>query len=65
MIICFEQNYVSFNNEIYIHSGGLAKGSPLPGIMAEIFHNNIERKSTNDCKQSIQDKPHILSDMPI
>lgn len=37
-----QQNYFQFNNSYYIQNEGLAMGSPLSSILAEIYLNNIE-----------------------
>lgn len=38
------QNYFRFQNDFYIQKEGLAMGSPLSSILAEIFLNHIENK---------------------
>lgn len=38
------QNYFSFNNKMYKQQEGLAMGSPLSGILADIFLNHIEQQ---------------------
>lgn len=42
--LTLKQNYFCFDNEYYIQNEGLAMGSPLSGILAEIFLNNFENK---------------------
>ena len=42
--IILKQNYFKFNNKIYSQNKGLAMGSPLSGIVADIFLNNFENK---------------------
>lgn len=37
-----KQNYFKFNNQFYSQTDGLAMGSPLSGILAEIFLNSVE-----------------------
>lgn len=39
-----KQNYFQFNNEFYTQNEGLAMGSPLSGILAELFLNDLENK---------------------
>lgn len=36
------QNYFLFNNQYYIQEGGLAMGSPLSGLLADIYLNYYE-----------------------
>lgn len=40
--ICLEQNFFSFNGDIYCQNEGLAMGSPLSPILADIFMHNFE-----------------------
>jgi predicted GIY-YIG superfamily endonuclease len=42
--LVLKQNYFCFNNEYYLQTEGLAMGSPLSGILAEIFLNDFENK---------------------
>lgn len=42
--ICMEQNYFRFNNQYYRQKEGLAMGSPLSPLMADIFMDYFERK---------------------
>lgn len=42
--LVLSHNYFSFNNKIYKQDQGLAMGSPLSGLLAEIFINHIENK---------------------
>lgn len=45
------QNYFKFNNKVYTQKEGLAMGSPLSGLLANIFINNIEKaivRNVND-----------------
>lgn len=37
-----KQNYFTYNNEFYIQEKGLAMGSPLSGILAEVYLNHFE-----------------------
>lgn len=39
---CLEQNFFNFNNETYIQKTGLAMGSPLSPILADIFMHSLE-----------------------
>ena len=41
--IITEQNYFTYNNKIYTQTDGLPMGSPISGILAEIFIHNIEQ----------------------
>jgi hypothetical protein len=38
------QNYFQYNNTFYKPETGIAMGSPLPGIIAEIFLQNLEQQ---------------------
>ena len=40
--VILEQNYFTFDNKYYLQRDGLAMGSPLSGILAEIYLNHIE-----------------------
>lgn len=40
--LCLEQNFFSFNGETYYQNEGLAMGSPLSPILADIFMHNFE-----------------------
>lgn len=51
--LSMEQNYFRFNNTYYRQKEGLAMGSPLSPLMAEVFMDNFE------CKY-IVNEPHIL-----
>ena len=55
--VVLKQNYFSFNGKIYYQKEGLAMGSPLSGLLADIFMNNFERKnlmSNNTYKNKIR-----------
>jgi hypothetical protein len=39
-----KQNYFTFNGQFYSQSKGLAMGSPLSGILAELYLNHFENK---------------------
>lgn len=43
--ICMKQNYFKFNDKIYLQTEGLAMGSPLSPLMAELFMNDFENKN--------------------
>ncbi|XP_052746613.1 uncharacterized protein LOC128199716 [Bicyclus anynana] len=43
--ICMEQNYFRFNNDYYQQNEGLAMGSPLSPLMADIFMDDFENKN--------------------
>ena len=45
------QNYFKFNNKIYKQNSGLAMGSPLSSIIAEIFLQEIDKKIINIIKK--------------
>ena len=45
-----KQNYFEFNNKIYQQLEGLAMGSPLSNIIAEIFLQHIDTKIQNIIK---------------
>lgn len=47
LTVTLGQNYFKFNNKIYLQKEGLAMGSPLSGIMADIYMNYIENKIYN------------------
>ena len=42
--ICMQQNYFRFNDQYFRQKEGLAMGSPLSPLMAEIFMDHFERK---------------------
>lgn len=54
--LVLKQNYFCFNNEYYIQHEGLAMGSPLSGILAEIFLNDFENKHIWADKNKHKDK---------
>lgn len=39
-----KQNYFTFNGQFYSQNEGLAMGSPLSGILAEVYLNHFENK---------------------
>jgi len=39
-----KQNYFQFNGKYFIQTEGLAMGSPLSSILAELYLNEFERK---------------------
>lgn len=43
--VCMEQNYFRFNNRYYRQKEGLAMGSPLSPLMADIFMDHFERNN--------------------
>ena len=51
-----KQNYCQFNNNFYEQTEGLAMGSPLPPILAEIYMNNFENNilNTSRYKQNVK-----------
>ncbi|CAH2089803.1 unnamed protein product [Euphydryas editha] len=42
--LCMKQNYFKFNNQFYQQKEGLAMGSPLSPLMADIFMDDFENK---------------------
>ena len=42
--IALGQNYFTFNSKFYHQKEGLAMGSPLSGLLVDIFMNNFERE---------------------
>ena len=44
MSVCTKQNYFLFNNQFYTQEEGLAMGSPLSPLLAEIFMDHLENK---------------------
>ena len=42
--ITLKQNYFTFNNQFYNQDEGLAMGSPLSGLLADIYLNHFENK---------------------
>lgn len=52
--LTLNQNYFIFNNVVYTQSDGLGMGSPLSGLLADIFVNNLENKLFSD--EEIHDK---------
>ncbi|XP_045779584.1 uncharacterized protein LOC123877124 [Maniola jurtina] len=42
--ICMKQNYFKFNDQFYQQKEGLAMGSPLSPLMADIFMDDFENK---------------------
>ena len=54
--ICSSQNYFQFNNVLYRQKSGLAMGSPLSPLLAEVFMNHFENnlfKSKNPLLKNI------------
>jgi hypothetical protein len=54
--IVLKQNYFCFNNDFFIQCKGLAMGSPLSGILAEIFLNHLENKNLWNDENRYKDK---------
>jgi hypothetical protein len=48
------QNYFSFNNRFYIQSDGLAMGSPLSPLLAELFLDSLEETLFNSQIQHLK-----------
>lgn len=42
--VVLKQNYFTFNGKIYHQKEGLAMGSPLSGLLADLYMNHFERK---------------------
>lgn len=40
--VTINQNYFQYNNSFYIQEDGLPMGSPLSGLLADIYMNNLE-----------------------
>jgi hypothetical protein len=51
-----KQNYFQFNGKYYIQNEGLAMGSPLSGILAEIYLNDFENKHIMNHDNKFRDK---------
>lgn len=51
-----EQNYFIFNDSYYIQEDGLAMGSPLSSIMAEVYLNHVENLHILSDKNPQKDK---------
>lgn len=45
------QNYFMFDSKIYLQKEGLGMGSPLSGLIADIFLNEIENKMIDEIKK--------------
>ncbi|MGH9701260.1 MAG: reverse transcriptase domain-containing protein, partial [Candidatus Acidiferrales bacterium] len=45
--LCINENYFQFNNEYYQQKDGLAMGSPLSPLLAEIFMSHFEENFLN------------------
>jgi hypothetical protein len=54
--ITLEQNYFAFNGKYYLQDKGLAMGSPLSGILSEIYLNNFENKNIFTDKKNFASK---------
>lgn len=46
--LVLKQNYFIFNKTVYLQEHGLGMGSPLSGLLADIFINNLENKLFED-----------------
>ena len=53
--LILKQNYFEFNSKIYQQKEGLAMGSPLSSIIAEIFLQDIDTKIQNIIKTHAPD----------
>ena len=42
--IILKQNYFEFNEKYYLQHDGLAMGSPLSGLLADLYINYFENK---------------------
>ncbi|XP_071050953.1 HEAT repeat-containing protein 1 homolog [Onthophagus taurus] len=45
--LCTEQNFCQFDCKIYEYKKGLPMGSPLSGLLSDIFLNNLEKEILN------------------
>jgi hypothetical protein len=52
--VCVDQNYFLFNDIYYKQKDGLAMGSPLSPLLAEIFMDNFEEKLFDSNEKLIQ-----------
>lgn len=57
--LVLKQNYFSFNDEHYVQEEGLAMGSPLSGLLADLYLNYFENEYLFSCNNKYKDK--ILS----
>lgn len=51
-----KQNYFQFNGSFYSQTDGLAMGSPLSGVLADIYLNHIENEFIFSNKNKLKDK---------
>lgn len=47
LVVCLDQNYFEFNDNIYMAKEGLIMGNPLSPLLAELFMDNLESKIHN------------------
>lgn len=57
VILCVNQNYFVFNGNHYQQDNGLAIGSPLSPLLAELFMNNLE-KELFQCNHTLMKNVH-------
>ena len=57
--IITEQNYFTYNNKIYTQTDGLLMGSPISGILAEIYTQH--RTEPHNKQQQIHQQNHLLA----
>ena len=48
LTVVLEQNYFTFDNDFFIQNDGLAMGSPLSGLLADIYLNYFENANIID-----------------
>jgi hypothetical protein len=53
---CCDQNYFEFNSKYYLQENGLAMGSPLSGLLSDIYMHNLEIKNICNTSNPYNDK---------
>ena len=51
LIICTQESHFQFNGEYYDQFDGVAMGSPLGPLFADVFMSHFEHKHMNDLKE--------------
>ena len=51
--LCLNTTFFSFLGELYEHTCGVAMGSPLSPIIANLFMENFEQKSLNSANPKL------------
>ena len=54
LILSIRNAHFTFNNEVYIQDDGVAMGSPLSPILAEVFMAELENSVVPKLKQHIK-----------